>query len=415
MWVAINKVLAYYNWPLTKNKRILMGRLIFNVALYENIKLSVKFSLSLLPFSMMICSPLLLIALGEWAETQIENFGFSVILFIMLSSFAIGWESNKLIAKWYFKWTSKKITLVFSNSEVPLDWFKINGFEKYRLGVIEEHEADDLKSTFIAYASIKSGLLFYIFLSCHVVIFTPFLDGHAITHWFFFLWPGPIYGVVLGGVIMLTIYYTSIKKHKFKQYIKASKYLNVDNSYSNETENVIHISTLGNISNYGRLLISGLYTLFCLVLGGMFIEYALFDDTLYVPSKISLQQFSGTVTSVEKKENYIEFTLSSSSAIFSYPDRAGASDVVLDSLILGKGSQTSILAQNFSVQTAETLKKKPVKTYEIILENKALRTYEESSRAIIIWRVIAGLMGCMIFIFGIFMIIGTWIQYKEKE
>jgi len=391
-----------------------MGRLIFNIALYEQLKVNVKFWLSLLPFSMMICSVFSILVVGEWAERLLENYSFLLIP-LMLLGFSLGWESNKLIARWYFKWTTKKVNNVFSNSEVPREWYKENGFEKYRRGLIEEYETEGDEAVHPAYSASKSALFFYITLCCYFVIFEPFIDGRAITHWDFFLWPGPIYGVILGSTVLLSIYYTSHIKKRVKQYLITSTYLNFDKNECEEAKSSADLSTFGVVLNHGQLIINSLYTVFCLFLSVLTIHYALLDETLHVPPKESLQQVSGKIISVKEKDNHIDFTISSSPMTFRYPKTAGASDEVFDSLKRHYGAHATVLNEILSYRAVDTNKAKHIKAYEIHIENRIIRTYEQSLRSFIIWRVISGLMGFMILVFGVFMAIGTWLTYKEKE
>ena len=397
-----------------------MGNLFFNTNLLEHLKLKIKFWLFILPFVMMFAFPGLLLLLPE--ELLDVAFGETALTIILplLACFSIGaflgWEANKLIARLYFNWSSNQVRCVFSLSEVPLQWFKANGFEDYRKNAlsIQKENEKQLSRNQLLVAS-RAALLFYILLSCYVVIVAPFLKGMAISNWSFFLWPGPLYGILIGTVTILSNYWTAYRINAIKSYISTSSYFNEQLDEQSKTEKSSQVTGFGLFLIYSRLVGGVAVTLFSLSLSLLFFHLSFFDDAFKVPDRDSLIEVKGELSSTQKTEKTIQLYLSSDSKPYDYPKKFGAYDEVFDSLSSSEKARITMLVTPVTNWPESTPKDVMRKVYEINKNNYSVRTYEEVESSTFIQRLVT-------FVFGVFMLastglmgVGTWIQFKQDR
>jgi uncharacterized membrane protein (DUF485 family) len=381
-----------------------MGNLLFNTLLYEHLKLKIKLILSMLPFSMMISSPFLILLLEEVYSGLMDEFGFSIIAVFMLVGFWIGWNLNRLIALRFLGWNAIKVNNVFSKSEVPIDWYNKNGFIDYKLKQ-EERFSEDIEQKTGLYILLKTSLTFYVMLNLLIVFVNPFLDGRAITNWSFILWPSPLYSMLIGLLILGAHKFSVYKDNKEKLYYEGTTYFDVGKSQSEDVFTTAGTDRVNRFLAKGSLIFGGLLGAFVFILAFIIIKDVLYEPIFDVPNKDELLEFSGYADSVGNNEDSISFVLHPSNQSFFYPKKAGAYDLVFESLKKAENKEISVLfANNDKYQTV----------YELKTEKKYIRTYEESNRAIVIWQAISLLIGSMLLFFSPFMIYGSWLEYKAN-
>ena len=385
-----------------------MGSLLFNTLLHEHLKVRIKFTLSILPFSLMFAVPVLSVSIEEVYKGFFEDVGFWIFGIFMVVGFYLGWSLNKVVAKLYGKWSLDQINKVLSMSEVPMEWYRKNGFSEYKALVEEELASTSTEHQSNMFVALRAGLIFYFFIGLSVVVFNPFIEGRAITQWNFFIWPAPLYAIAIGASVLISLKYSESKNIKDKQYFHSSSYFNEEVALQNDSINSTYPDYLNNTLAKIQLFVGIVISVFLIVLGGGMLNYALTDDTFDIPSKPELRLASGTLAKVEEKEEYITFRLEhSKSSDFDYLKRSGSYDYVSDVLTASEGKNISVLFTNHSEGR--------LVVYELKTEEKEIRLFEQSKRSLQIWRIISTVMSLIILIGGVFCVFGSWIEFKANK
>jgi hypothetical protein len=125
-----------------------MNILAINPNLPTLLKKKYGYRLAILPFFLMLGSPVLLYislqlyrqhyGIAENVPTKdlhIFEFALKALIVQMIFSYALGWLANGLIARFIFRWSAVEVKKVFLHSKVPNHWYKQENetFEKSRL------------------------------------------------------------------------------------------------------------------------------------------------------------------------------------------------------------------------------------------------------------------------------------------
>jgi hypothetical protein len=395
-----------------------MGNLFFNTTLHEQLKLSVKFWLSLLPFVMMFLIPSLLLLLPEdILEMGVGDTALTVMLpiFIILTIGAsAGWAMNRLIARFYFRWFPQKIEDVFSKSEVPHNWFKLSGFEEYRKEVLlsQAQQEEHLSRSKVKIA-FRAALVSYLLFGGLTVIFIPFVEGMAISNWKFFLWPLPLFGLAFGALSIFLNYWTAYRFKITRDYISGSSYLGGISDNSPSKSIASKTSLFDSLLNYGNLAWSVLMLLVCIFISLLVFYYSALDDEFKVPPKSALVKVSGQISDVKKTEESIQINLSTALIPYNYPKKFGSYDVVFNSLKGSTSQSISIYIKPRAQSTEYKLAAENRKIYEIYSGNEVIRSYNEIKTSAYLHRIVYFVFGLLMLAGSGFMGLGIWIQFKQ--
>lgn len=354
-------------------------------------------------------------------EEILDSAGDSFLLIIVpllvagAFGFIFGWSITKLIAEHYLGWGSDRIKKVFSKSEVPHEWIKENEFHVYREEIIEyAKRVDELAHRNQLFLACRTALISYLIFSIYIVVIHPFLEGLSASNWSFFLWPGPLIGIVMGTIVILENYRVTAKNKALKNYISTSSYLNESDEQSTENEHKQE-SLFSSALNYTNLVMNTLMTLLTLSIALLMLHYAILDDSLTIPSKDSLRNVSGHIDTAEKKGRSVRFFLSGNLTVFVYPKNFGSYDKFLKHVSQNKETPITILIAANQPEYHRPSVNNEVKVYELVKDGRVIRAYEDVRMSSTLWKVLMSCIGLLMFLFSGLMAKGTLIQFNEER
>lgn len=378
-------------------------------------RVDIKFWLSILPFSMMLLFLLpLMLLIDTIGEEFFESTGLIYWFFLfLLSGWACGWQINKVIARYCFKWPRHKMNKIFSHSEIPHDWFKTNGLLNYHQTIKETvQEASNKKNRKPIIAAVKSAFFSYMVICFYAVVINPFLEGQTIDAWHVFLWPGPKYGVIIGFITLVGIHWSQKENQKMKMFIESTSYFSSNYELKNSEVPLTEIGLFHKLLLLINLLLGITLTFATFALAGLLFYLAYFDQSKKLPTINQLANHTGIVSSFEKDDEYIKFELADDHRAFKYPTSFGAIDIVFDSLSNAADKLIEIRIKEEKSEKIEGVRIYLV--YEIKIDQKFVRSFKQIELNRFIWQFVYVIFGMLLLVGGVFMAIGTIILFKEE-